>query len=254
MATSQKFITGPPDYDESKFTWKNYKMEVDMWSELTKLTPEKKGPALWISLTGKAKEVVQDMAKEDIKAADGLTKMMDQLDKIFKIDDNQAAYISYQEFETFRRPSDMSLQDYVVKFESLNSSIKRHDMNLPDGVLAYRFLHSANLQPDKMNLCRATINEFKYEEMKKKVLSLFGDKVHGLQSKIKEEPIFYGGHTNSYRGYRGSYNNRGRGGKGSVVQRGWGNQHTMPQNSNKLNPPGKFGTPSTCAHCGAKYH
>ena len=39
-----------------------------------------------------------------------------------------------------------------------------------------------------------------------------------------------------------------------MFQRGRGNQQTLPKNSNKLNPPGKFGSPSTCAHCGSKYH
>ena len=273
MATGYSHIAGPPDYDEAKFTWKNYRMEVEMWSELTKLVPEKKGPALWISLTGKAKEIIQDMPMDTVKAADGLDKMIDELDKVFKIDDNQAAYLAYQEFENFRRPSDMSMQDFVVKFESLNSSIKRHQMTLPDGVLAYRFLHSANLQPGEVNLCRATINEFKYDEMKKKVLSLFADKIHGIKSNIKEEQVFYGSQSNQYSGfskgaqsnlnsgnsnYRGSIYRgySGRGGRGRSA-RGRGNQNTAPQNRNssgKMNPADRFGNISTCSCCGSKFH
>ena len=272
MATGYSHITGPPDYDEAKFTWKNYRTEVEMWSELTKLVPEKKGPALCISLTGKAKEIVQDMPMETVKAADGLDKMIDELEKVFKTDDNQAAYLAYQEFENFRRPSDMSLQDFVVKFETLNSSIKRHQMTLPDGVLAYRFLHSANLQPEEINLCRATIGEFKYDEMKKKVMSLFADKVHGIKANVKDEPVFYGAHSNQYRGYsRGAQNpysgfnnrgsnyrgNSGRGGRGGVSIRGRGNQYTPPQNRNssaKINPTDRFGNISTCSCCGSRCH
>jgi len=267
MATSSNKL-GPGDFDESKYTWKNYKKEVEVWSKFTKLSDDKKGPALWCSLTGKAKEAIQEMEIAEISAADGLQKIIDKLDTLFKIDENQAAYMAYQEFESFVRSPDISLQDFVVRFESLNSKIKAHGMALPEGVLAYRFLHSANLSTEEMNLCRATINEFKYTDMKKKVLSLFGDKAQnqGLKSRIKEEPVFYGGQMSNQRqfnhsGFRGS-NWRGRSGRGgggarggSMGQRGRGNLYnTSPASSGKLNPPGRFGTTSTCAHCGSRFH
>ena len=57
-------------------------------------------------------------------------------------------------------------------------------------MLAYRFLQSANLKKEHMNLCRATIKEFKYEEMKRKVMSLYGDRVQ-MGAAVKEEPVFY---------------------------------------------------------------
>jgi len=272
---------GPGDFNEKECTWKNYKKQVLVWSNLTKLPDDKKGSALWCALTGKAKEAVQDMEINEINHADGLKTILDKLDAVFEIDKNQAAYLAYQEFETFLRPAEVSLQDYAVKFESLNSKLKTHGMTLPEGVLAYRFLNSANLSKDEMDLCRATIQEFKYTEMKKKVISLFHDKAQqqALNLKIKEEPVFYGGHMNNqgqYRhpnargtGWRGRAAGRGgrggfggdRGGYGSergatsIGQRGRGNLYNAPSaRLARLNPPGRFGTPSTCAHCGSKYH
>ena len=111
---------GPPDYDERKFTWSVYKKEVQVWAELTKLEDAKKGSALWMTLTGKAKSVVQHMTIDEIKAADGLNKMLDKLEEVFKPDGNQAAYLAYQEFESFKRPNDMLINDFVIKFEELN--------------------------------------------------------------------------------------------------------------------------------------
>ena len=184
---------GPPDYDESRYSWEIYKKEVQIWAELTKLADEKKGSAFWMTLTGKAKSVVQDMTIEEIKAKDGLTKMLAKLEDVFKPDANQAAYMAYQEFEMFKRPDEMKLPDFVIKFEELNSRIKVHKMVLPDGVLAYRFLQSANLREEDMNLCRATIQNFTYNEMKKKVMALYGDRVQ-LGFTVKEEPVSYSGY------------------------------------------------------------
>ena len=39
--------------------------------------------------------------------------------------------------ETFHRPRDISI-DYINEFERLYNQIKRNDMELPTGVLAYR--------------------------------------------------------------------------------------------------------------------
>ena len=121
---------GPPDYDESRYSWEIYKKEVQIWAELTKLDDEKKGSAFWMTLTGKAKSVVQDMTIEEIKGKDGLTKMLAKLEDVFKPDANQAAYMAYQEFEMFKRPDEMKLPDFVIKFEELNSRIKVRKMVL----------------------------------------------------------------------------------------------------------------------------
>ena len=47
-------------------------------------------------------------------------------------------------------------------------------MTLPDGALAYRVLNSANLDQEEMKLCRATINELKYDAMVKQLLRIYG--------------------------------------------------------------------------------
>ena len=39
----------------------------------------------------------------------------------------------------------MTIGDYIIEFEKLYTKIKNFDMALPDGVLAYHFLNSANI-------------------------------------------------------------------------------------------------------------
>ena len=255
MATSgTNTIISPPIFDEAKMTWREYKKEIEVWSMLTSLSKQKRGPALWMNLKGKAKEAVKEMDLNEIKAEDGLEKMIRKLDEIFKTDDNQAAYMAYRDFENFVRPQDMNFQDFVIKFEALNSQLKRHNMDLPDGVLAYRFLHSSNLKEGDMKLCRATISEFKYSEMKNRVLSMYGDKVQTSFDAVavKPEPVFYGENRGSYNPYNHRNNRRGwnrytRGGT-----RG-GNNFVQPP-TKPTNPIGPNGRINLCAICGSKYH
>ena len=52
--------------------------------------------------------------------------------------------MAYNKFETFHRPVEMSIVDYLNESERLYNQIK-HDTELPIGVLAYRVLKNANI-------------------------------------------------------------------------------------------------------------
>ena len=46
------------------------------------------------------------------------------------------AYMAYDKFQTFHRPVEVSMVDYLNEFERLYNQIKHHDMELPKGALA----------------------------------------------------------------------------------------------------------------------
>ena len=81
-------------------------------------------------------------------------------------------------------------------------------MILPNGVLVYRVLNSANLNQEEMKLCRATITELKYDMMVKQLVKIYGDTASPNVSnagEVKEEPVFYGNVSNRGKGnYRGT--------------------------------------------------
>ena len=248
MASTSATKTSPPVFNEETDTWTDYKKELEIWKALTTLEPKKQGPALYLQLQGKAKDAVRNLEITKVTAENGITEIMNVLDELYNENENQSAYLAYSEFENFKRPSDMTTKDYIAKFEALNGNIRKYKMELPDGVLAYRLLNSANLNEEENKLCRATLTELRYDQMKAQLIQIFGDKVApgwGRTNKdIKEETdtIFYGKSK-----YRGGYNgNRGFSGRG----RGRG----YTTSSKPLNPPGPDGKPSRCAVCGSKYH
>ena len=122
--------------------------------------------------------------------------ILQRLDTLYLEDTIQTADLAYQTFETFQRPENMTMKDYLVKFEHLYTKIKDHKMELLDGVLAYRVLNSANLSNGQMTLCRATMTDLKYPEMVKQLKRLFADGITstpvGAQATYqpKEEPVF----------------------------------------------------------------
>ena len=59
----------------------------------------------------------------------------------------------------------MNLQSYISEFEKLLADLKKQKITLPDEVLAYRLLNSANLPPEKVDLALATVKSLTYKEM-----------------------------------------------------------------------------------------
>ena len=86
-----------------------------------------------------------------------LKKLIEKLDSLYLEDINQSAYAAYESFEMYRRPKDMNMKEFLNNFERLYNKLKVYQMELPDGVLAYRVLKSANLSEENEKLARATI-------------------------------------------------------------------------------------------------
>ena len=109
------------------------------------------------------------MAK--LKTDVGVKEITDELDKLFLKDKNQAAYISYQNFIEHKRAHDSSIKEYIFDFEKLYNKVKKNNMVLPDGVLAYHVLNGANLSSKDSSIVKATMldDDFTYENMVKKL-------------------------------------------------------------------------------------
>ena len=80
----------------------------------------------------------------------------------------------------------MSISDYIIQFEKLHTNAKSHKMEIPDTVLTYRLLNSANLFEHHKQLVRATVTDMKYSVMKDQLKNVFTNTAS--TSHIKEEP------------------------------------------------------------------
>ena len=109
----------------------------------------------------------------------------------------------------------MKMKDFIVEFEKRHVKAKNHGCELSVSILAFLLLNQAQLNSDKKELIKATIVKLEYEEMKTKLLKVFGgaekeNPMDSLSVKI-EENTFYGRnyqHQNT-RTLRSNMNNRG---------------------------------------------
>ena len=160
MASSYK---NPPTLSDDKDyqTWKN---EVRMWATVTELSKSKMGVAVALSLTGKARDAAVDIDVTILNAEDGLDKLLIELDKLFEKEKVDLQYLAYSNFENCKRSDRGSIDDFIVEFEQLYNRAKKQAMELPEALLAYKFV--ANLSLTDKQLALSACSELKFSAMK----------------------------------------------------------------------------------------
>ena len=166
------------------------------------------------------------------------------------------SYRVYSKFEKYVRPESLPLQSYISEFEKMIADLKRQKIDLPDAVLAYRLLNSANLSAEKVDLAMATVKELTYKEMSKTIGKIFSVRSNstalanlGESSSIKIEPEECNFTYSENHGQRGGRNvSRGP----SRFQRGYnrGNTYHPYRGNTSYNRPRYDG----CYICSEKTH
>ena len=231
MASSN--FKNPPGFDPKTMTYEAWKNEVEVWKLVTELKPEKQALAVSLSLKGNAKELAMEIKAEDLAKDTGMTTLLQQLDKVFLRDDKDKAYEAYKNFDTFRKTDSMSMSDYIVEFDKRYSKSKKHDMVLPEAVLAFKLLDNAELSTKDRQLALTASSDLKYISMKSALQRIFGDGAcpGGARNEtnaviVKQEPVYFTQQRKS-----GS----------TFKQRG-------------TNPLNKFGKRTKCAICQSVFH
>ena len=75
---SNNLKTSPVLVDEDSYD--EWKSELAIWQLYTDLDKKKQGPAVYLLLSGRARECVRDLKPEEIGAEDGVKKIIDKID------------------------------------------------------------------------------------------------------------------------------------------------------------------------------
>ena len=272
MAASYK---NPPQMRDG-LLYDDWKKELKIWCSFTDLDKKRQGPAVFLTLKGKAREsVLADIESARLQSEDGVQEITKALDKLYERNKSESAFAAFENFIHFKRPHTMSIKDYTIDFNLRLSKIKSHKMDLPDGVLAYYLLHCANLSVEQTSLCRATCSNLTYEDMKKQIervsVSSESPKDNRPTSQVTVEPQYLAQYDEQYDPH--DYAEEGESAfwdgveENAEVDETYYNRHGsnpgstrgghFSSNSNprkQRNPPDQYGNPTPCNFCKSIYH
>ena len=166
----------PPQLSKFK-SYGDWVRLVRIWTKFTDLAAEKQDPALVMSLTGKALETILELDDKDISNKDGVVMIINKLDGLFKKDELNEKFEDLERFETYKRPPETSIQQFLVEFDQRCTRLKKHNTSVTDDLLGFKLLKSANLASQDEQLVRATIDTINYDNIKKKIKAIFAQDV-----------------------------------------------------------------------------
>lgn len=226
-------------------TWKN---ELEVWELVTDVKPEKQALAVTLSLTGQARARALEIDAAELNTGDGMNVLVTTLDALFLQDEVDLAYMSYSDFESFKKRQSMSMADYIVEYERRYTICKKYKMEYPDAVLAFKLLDNAGLTEKEKQLVLTAASARKFSSMKSALKRIFGGhsrvKVDDEIIVKQEEEAFVTKNSEKYRGNRFSN------------QPSSSDQRTWPKNkvSKGSNPLDRYGRRTKCAVCQSVFH
>ena len=85
----------PPSFDPEADDYASWKSDVDIWRLYTDTAETKVGPAVYLALQGKARDVVRGMSPEDIGSATGYDTIVAELDKVYLSNESSRAFVAF---------------------------------------------------------------------------------------------------------------------------------------------------------------
>ena len=269
---STSYNKAPPLLSSCK-TYADWKKLIHIWTELTSLDKKKQGPALVLTLEGKAQEAALELSQEDITDEDGVEQILTRLDKIYEKDKLTEKFNAIERFEGYKRVKESTIREFLVEFDKRLHRIQDY-IKYPEDLLAYRLLKAANLEPTHEKLIKATITDLKYDDVRNKLVKVFADEsMSGLENdftdmKVKSETTFYGKESEDeinsseeenafYTRNRQPYKYKPRGGtvrkSNYRTEQSIKSERTRTQDKGK-NPLDKFGRVTRCSVCDSINH
>ena len=88
---------------------------------------------------------------KQLRGDDGWKNLTDKLKVIWK-NERATKNECIRKFCTLVRPANITILEYINKFDELHQKVQNHGTTLPDCVLKYYFLKNTNIPTDKSDL------------------------------------------------------------------------------------------------------
>ena len=179
----------PPVFTTQK-PYSRWLEEVKAWEKLTDLDAKKRGIAIALSLpegqNAIRDKVFSELSIDELNEDEGVKKLTDFMDKIFKKDELSEAYEVYTEFDRFKRSMVKTMEEYVNEYEKLYNKTKKFKMELPQPVLAFKLLEGSELEMKDRQLVLTGVDYTKIDTLSKQ-MSTSLKKFFGQQAASKKE-------------------------------------------------------------------
>lgn len=112
----------PPAFSERE-SYRSHRNNVELWSNLTNLAPEKQGPSLLRRLKGEAKNAAATLPIKKMCSPSGLECMLAQLNKSYAVDESSQLNSELATLLDYTWDENMTGEEFVAGFHARQDKI-----------------------------------------------------------------------------------------------------------------------------------
>ncbi|KAK4314174.1 hypothetical protein Pmani_014507 [Petrolisthes manimaculis] len=260
----------PPVFGGDK-GYERWKTELEAWQLVTNV--EKKKQAITVALSFPEGSEVRDRVFNEIEitvlnADDGMKALLQQMDTWYKKDKLASAYDSWSDFDSFRKTDDLTMESYIMQFEKRHKKLSKHNIVLPESILAFKLLDCAGLSHRDKQLALTAVDyntpDTIFKQMSQALKKFFGVKAVPSSSTelnsgassgitIKKEPVYVAEDVN-FTGQGQSWRNEGDSTQPSGSRLGPNRGNRTGRGSQRKNPQDFRGNVTKCHICRSEFH
>ena len=253
----------PPYFINEASEYPEYKTNLLRWSRITKTPKVQMAECVLYQMkdhsSGIAKKIDTALGDEVIDKEDGLDKLVEYLDSIYKEDDMALMWSKYKKFTRLRKTDEQQpITEFIAEFEAAYKDAKNNGCEVSDTVLALSLLDSCNLSEINEKFVLTDV-DFKTGREQKTCLAQVKRSLRKFQSRdrlsehdgfhVKEEEDAFIADMKSALLADGWKPPTGASGSSASSQRY--NSDLYKGRKNKLGPDGN---PMRCLRCNSEYH
>ncbi len=253
----------------------DWKKELQIWKATNStLGVDKKIQAgvLFESLEGIPRQtVLSEMTVDQITDENGVDNIIHTLDKFYIGNETQSAYSAIDDLLQFKCDKNDTIENFIIQFQLRVNRVRASGTVLPDGVLGYTLLNSANLPEDKHSMVKATCEVLTFQNVKSQIEKIgftkqksynhgskFSTNAEPVMSNVKLESCFYGDSSANHPYYHEASGNSSdedlNGDKVFFSENRERNAIESVSSKFKKNPVDRFGNVRPCTFCKCLYH
>ena len=258
MASGYSKSNEPPAFMSERKSYAEYKSDLRMWSRITSVPKKNQAEVVVYNLDGhpsRIKEKIVLNIGDQIKDSDdGNAKLIEYLDKIYKVDDMADAWAKYKNFQRISRTDMVAINDFIAEFEEYILA-KTAGCEYNDIILGFRLLEATRLtdMDEKFVLTGVDYDKAKtdknlFEQIKSSLKKFQGRKVIGSEENMVFDPALVANVAQALLA-QGWSQPKGR-------RRSTSDPGEFKPNPNKVktNPRGRDGRILTCFKCNSTQH
>ena len=98
MASNNSDFKAPPVLN-SAIPYSTWKRELAIWQAFTNIAKSKQAPAIFLTLSGEAREAAGEIQLDLLVCDDGVKNLLDTLDKMYLKDETIVAYEAFEKLK-----------------------------------------------------------------------------------------------------------------------------------------------------------